>query len=72
MSLRGEETRKKLLAYIKSSIQEHGFPPTIAEMSSALGIRPNGIRHQLLALEKSGHISRPAHKARAITVIKDF
>lgn len=60
--------QEAILRFIIESIQDNGYPPTIAEMGSEFGIAStNGVNDHLVALEKKGYIERSS-KARGIHV----
>ncbi|MCY4305680.1 MAG: transcriptional repressor LexA [Aestuariivita sp.] len=66
-------TRKQLnlLNFIRSHLQEHGYPPNFDEMAIALNIKSkSGIHRYIIALEERGFIRRLAYRSRAIEVIK--
>ena len=64
------ERQQKILTYIKKSIQEQGYPPTIREIGEAFGIRStNGVNDHLKALERKGYLLRGELKSRALSVI---
>src|SRR3989442_1319903 len=64
------ERQEKILAYIKKSIQEQGYPPTIREIGEHFGIRStNGVNDHLKALERKGYLLRGELKSRALSVL---
>src|ERR1700730_8625917 len=64
------ERQQKILSFIKRSIQEQGYPPTIREIGEAFGIRStNGVNDHLKALERKGYLLRGELKSRALSVI---
>ncbi|GAC1338213.1 MAG: transcriptional repressor LexA [Myxococcales bacterium] len=65
------DRQQKILSFIKQSIQEQGYPPTIREIGEAFGIRStNGVNDHLKALERKGHLLRGELKSRALSVIE--
>src|ERR1700694_1225450 len=65
------ERQQKILTFIKHSIQEQGYPPTIREIGEAFGIRStNGVNDHLKALERKGYLLRGELKSRALSVIE--
>ena len=61
------ERQRNILAYISSSINDRGFPPTLREIGEHFGIRStNGVNDHLKALEKKGHLRREDLKSRAM------
>jgi repressor LexA len=65
------ERQEKILAFIKKSIQDQGYPPTIREIGEHFGIRStNGVNDHLKALERKGYLQRGELKSRALSVIE--
>src|SRR3954447_13064552 len=64
------ERQEKILAFIKKTILEQGYPPTIREIGEHFGIRStNGVNDHLKALERKGYLMRGELKSRALSVI---
>jgi len=64
------QREKQILAYMKGEIQKKGYPPTVREMCSALGIRSTSTAHkELAALESKGFIRKDPAKPRAIEIL---
>ena len=65
------DRQEKILAYIKKSLQDQGYPPTIREIGEHFGIRStNGVNDHLKALERKGYLLRGELKSRALSVIE--
>jgi repressor LexA len=65
------DRQEKILAFIKKSIQEQGYPPTIREIGEHFGIRStNGVNDHLKALERKGYLLRGELKSRALSIIE--
>ena len=69
--------QQKIFEYIRSYIEENGYPPAIRDIGKAFGIvSPNGVMCHLRALQKKGYIHRDEKattlnkggRARAITI----
>src|SRR4051812_2635832 len=64
------ERQEKILSFIKKSIADQGYPPTIREIGEHFGIRStNGVNDHLKALERKGYLMRGELKSRALSVI---
>src|SRR5437660_11281668 len=64
------ERQEKILSFIKKSIQDQGYPPTIREIGEHFGIRStNGVNDHLKALERKGHLLRGGLRGRALRVM---
>src|SRR3954464_8659321 len=65
------ERQEKILSFIKKSIQDQGYPPTIREIGEHFGIRStNGVDAYLKALERKGYLLRGELKSRALSLIE--
>jgi repressor LexA len=65
------ERQEKILSFIKKSILDQGYPPTIREIGEHFGIRStNGVNDHLKALERKGYLLRGELKSRALSVIE--
>lgn len=61
------ERQREILEFIRGSITERGYPPTLREIGSHFGIRStNGVNDHLRALEKKGYLQREDLKSRAL------
>jgi len=58
------------LDYIRQSIEERGYPPTLREIGEYMVIRStNGVNDHLRALERKGYLLREDMKSRALRVV---
>ena len=65
----GADRQAAILDFISESLRERGYPPTIREIGTALGIAStNGVRYYLDRLEQSGKIRRDRWMSRGIEV----
>lgn len=61
-----------ILEYIRQKINESGYPPTVREICTAVGLRSTSTVHGYLArLEKLGVIKRDPSSSRAIELTED-
>ena len=66
------DNQAKILAFIKSEIQEKGYPPSVREICDAVGLKSTSTVHgHLTRLEKKGLLHRNNMKPRAIEVLGD-
>jgi len=64
--------QEEILKFIKRELAEKGYPPSVREICSALGIKSTSTVHaNLEKLEKMGLIRRDPTKPRAIEVLDD-
>ena len=64
------DKEKKVLEYIKKQIKDTGYPPSVREMSAALGFKSTSSAHQYIwRLAEKGYIDKGDLKTRAIRVV---
>ncbi len=60
-----------VLDYIRQSITDRGYPPTLREIGAQMGIRStNGVNDHLRALERKGYLTREDMKSRALRPVR--
>ena len=61
------QRQQMVLDFIKVSITDRGYPPTLREIGARMGIRStNGVNDHLRALERKGYLTREDMKSRAL------
>jgi len=64
--------QRDILAVIRSTVEERGYPPSVREIGEAVGLTsPSSVAHQLGVLEKKGLLRRDANRPRALVVADD-
>ncbi|GMV13963.1 MAG: transcriptional repressor LexA [Myxococcales bacterium] len=64
--------QEQTLAFIRHSINERGYPPTLREIGEHMGIKStNGVNDHLRALERKGYLRREDMKSRALKLVED-
>src|SRR2546428_4172888 len=64
------EKQQLVFDFIRSSIHERGYPPTLREIGEHMKIRStNGVNDHLKALERKGYLLREELKSRALRPI---
>ncbi|HYQ45387.1 MAG TPA: transcriptional repressor LexA [Polyangiaceae bacterium] len=64
--------QEQTLDFIRKSIEERGYPPTLREIGEYMGIRStNGVNDHLRALERKGYLRREDMKSRALKLVSD-
>ncbi len=59
--------QEEVLRFIRQSITDRGYPPTLREIGAHMGIRStNGVNDHLRALERKGYLTREDMKSRAL------
>ncbi len=68
-----EITEKQRHVYdcIKESIKTYGYPPTVRELSSKLGISSSATQARLQKLEEAGYLKRDPTKPRTLEIVND-
>jgi len=63
------ERQRKVLDFIRTSIRDNGYPPTLREIGNFMSIRStNGVNDHLRALEKKGYLTRTDMKSRTLRI----
>jgi repressor LexA len=63
--------QSQTLDFIRRSINERGYPPTLREIGEHMGIRStNGVNDHLRALERKGYLRREDMKSRALKLVE--
>lgn len=58
-----------VLDFIRQTVDERGYPPSIREIGDAVGLAsPSSVAHQLRSLEAKGFLRRDANRPRALEV----
>ncbi|WP_028659414.1 transcriptional repressor LexA [Nocardioides insulae] len=61
--------QQRILATLRDSIEQRGYPPSMREIGQAVGLTStSSVAHQLKTLEKRGYIRRDPHRPRALEV----
>jgi repressor LexA len=64
--------QEQTLEFIRRSIEQRGYPPTLREIGQYMGIRStNGVNDHLRALERKGYLRREDMKSRALRLVED-
>jgi repressor LexA len=66
------QRQQMVLDYIRQSISDRGYPPTLREIGLQMGIRStNGVNDHLRALERKGYLTREDMKSRALRPVRE-
>lgn len=61
--------QRRILEFIRDTVETRGYPPSIREMGEAVGLAsPSSVAHQLKALETKGYLRRDPNRPRALEV----
>jgi len=65
------QRQQMVLDFIRQSITDRGYPPTLREIGAQMGIRStNGVNDHLRALERKGYLTREDMKSRALRPVR--
>lgn len=63
------DRQQKILEFIEQHQRDHGYPPSVREIGTAVGLTsPSSVHAQLETLQKRGYLVRDPAKPRAIEV----
>ena len=66
------DRQRAILTVIRTSLDEHGYPPSIREIGDAVGLSSTSSVHaQLETLEARGYLRRDGAKGRAVELERD-
>src|SRR5438045_3413597 len=61
--------QRRILDFIRSTVRDRGYPPTVREIGDAVGLTSSSSVHaQLANLERAGHLTTDPTKPRAVTL----
>jgi repressor LexA len=64
------DRQQEIYGFVVSYAQEHGYPPTVREIGSAVGLAsPSTVHVHLAKLEQAGYIRRDPTKPRALELV---
>jgi repressor LexA len=62
--------QREILDFIRTTVADRGYPPSVREIGDALGLRsPSTVHSHLSSLVRAGHLRRDPSKPRAIEVV---
>lgn len=69
MTKQDQQRADRILAYIRETSAERGYPPSVREIAQAVGLAStSAVHHHLTRLERDGRLQRTATRSRALTV----
>src|SRR3954453_16216355 len=61
--------QRKIMDFIRSWVEQHGYPPSVREIGEAVGlVSPSSVAYQLKELERKGYLRRDPNRPRAVDV----
>lgn len=65
-----KEREQKILTFMKNEIKTKGYPPTVREICTAIGIKSTSTAHKdIESLVKQGYLKKDPSKPRALMVV---
>lgn len=69
----GQNRKKKIIEYINEYNRQHGYSPSIREITKELGINSTSLTiYYIQALENAGYITRDKKISRSIRVLQSW
>src|SRR5579859_6460274 len=69
MTKQDQQRAERILTYIRETVDERGYPPTVREIAEAVGLAStSAVHHHLTKLEKDGRLQKEATRSRALTL----
>jgi len=69
MTKQDQQRAERILEYIRETIDERGYPPSVREIAEAVGLAStSAVHHHLTKLEKDGRLQKEATRSRALTL----
>ena len=64
--------QREILDYIRDTVADRGYPPSVREIGEAVGLSsPSTVNSHLATLEATGHLRRDPTKPRAIEILDE-
>jgi repressor LexA len=59
--------KKKIIEFIAATLRARGYPPSVREIATAVGLAStSAVHHHLMSLEREGYLERGATQSRAL------
>ncbi|HEV2011077.1 MAG TPA: transcriptional repressor LexA [Candidatus Limnocylindria bacterium] len=69
MTKQDQQRAERILDYIRETVDERGYPPSVREIAEAVGLAStSAVHHHLTKLEKDGRLQKEATRSRALTL----
>ncbi len=63
--------KQRIIDYIAATVRESGYPPSVREIATAVGLAStSAVHHHLSALEREGKLQRDATQSRALRLTR--
>src|SRR5258706_13814817 len=69
MTKQDQQRAERILTFIRETIDEHGYPPSVREIAEAVGLAStSAVHHHLTKLEKDGRLQKEATRSRVLSL----
>lgn len=69
MTKQDQQRAERILDYIRETIDDRGYPPSVREIAEAVGLAStSAVHHHLTKLEKDGRLQKEATRSRALSL----
>ena len=69
MTKQDQRRAERILEFIRETVSDRGYPPSVREIAEAVGLAStSAVHHHLTKLEREGRLQKAATRSRALTV----
>ncbi len=69
MTKQDQQRAERILAYVRESITKNGYPPSVREIASAVGLAStSAVHHHLTKLQEAGRLQKQPTRSRALSL----
>src|SRR5690349_23995503 len=69
MTKQDQQRAERILTYIRETVDERGYPPTVREIAEAVGLAStSAVHHHLSKLEEEGKLTKDPTRSRALSI----
>ncbi|MGH2500117.1 MAG: transcriptional repressor LexA [Candidatus Limnocylindria bacterium] len=69
MTKQDQQRGDRILAFVRQSTAERGYPPSVREIAEAVGLAStSAVHHHLTKLEREGRLQKEASRSRALII----
>lgn len=69
MTKQDQQRAERILEFIRQTVNERGYPPSVREIAEAVGLAStSAVHHHLVRLERDGRLQKQATRSRALSV----
>ncbi len=69
MTKQDQQRPERILEFIRETLDERGYPPSVREIAEAVGLAStSAVHHHLTKLEREGRLQKAATRSRALTL----